>query len=415
MTIKEGEKERERVSLLWRSCGEEDRFVSCLLTLTDQHNPVRDSFSLKTTSLSKSVQPTMSSTMDILHMKGVETVAHLQNVLVGQEKTMFFLSHFFDPRYAFLILSPLIFSLCPKSGKTLIWTTVFAEWINQVMKWIMMGERPYWWVHTTDTFNASGQATPVIKQFHMTCETGPGSPSGHAMVTAATYFVIVNFVIGLKDQVFKSGLVNVVLWIAYLAALVAVSVSRVFIAAHFPHQCVYGAVVGLIVAVVVSQMDVGNVGRTAYILGTIGMFASAMATYAVIKNLGINPLWTVDRAMKFCSDPKYVHLDTTPFFSMTRYLGFFLGTGLALNSGLWESSVKSNLGPLSRIWVAVLSLMATKASERILLPKNDLAVFYGLSFVVNAMLPIIFIAIIPFVVSLVASVFARSSSKKKLR
>ena len=328
---------------------------------------------------------------------------------------MVFLSNFFDPRYAFLVLSPLIISLDPRSGKTLIWTTVFAEWINQVMKWIMMGERPYWWIHTTDTYNVTGQSVPTFKQFSMTCETGPGSPSGHAMVTAATYFVIVKFVIQLKDQVFKSTLVDIILWLAYLASLLSVSVSRVFIAAHFPHQCLLGAVLGILVAVLVSQMNVDKVGRLTYTLGTIGMFASAMVTYTVIKNMGINPLWTVDRATKWCFDPKHVHLDTTPFFSMTRYLGFFLGTGWALNSGLWKSVVKSHLGPLSRIWVAVLSLMLTKASERISLPKGDLNMFYGLSFALNALLPVIFIAIIPFIVSLIASVFARSSTKKKLR
>lgn len=354
----------------------------------------------------------MSSPMDLLHVKGVEAVAQLQNVFADQTKSMVFLSNFFDPRYAFLILSPLIFSLDPRSGKTLIWTTVFAEWINQVMKWMLMGERPYWWVHTTNVYNLTGQTVPFIKQYHMTCETGPGSPSGHAMVTAATYFVIVNFVIQLKDQVFKSGLVNMVLWLSYLTALVSVSVSRIFIAAHFPHQCLLGAVIGFLVAAVVSKMNVEKVGMTTYTLGTIGMFASAMLTYFVIKHLGINPLWTVDRAMKWCFDPKHVHLDTTP---MTRYLGFFLGTGWALNSSLWSKTVKSNLGPLSRIWVAVLSLMATKASERIPLPKNDLNVFYGLSFALNAALPIIFISILPYIVSLVASIFARSSTKKKLR
>ena len=162
-------------------------------------------------------------------------------------------------------------------------------------------------------------------------------------------------------------------------------------------------------------MNVQEVGRITYTLGTVGMFASAMLTYATIRHLGIDPLWTVDRAMKWCFDIKHVHLDTTPFFSMTRYLGFFLGAGFALNSSLWKLAVKSNLGPLSRIWAAVLSLMATKASERISLPKDDLNVFYGLSFVLNAILPIIFIAVIPFVVSLIAGIFARSSTKKKLR
>uniref|UniRef100_A0A674JXV1 Phosphatidic acid phosphatase type 2/haloperoxidase domain-containing protein n=1 Tax=Terrapene triunguis TaxID=2587831 RepID=A0A674JXV1_9SAUR len=54
---------------------------------------------------------------------------------------------------------------------------------------ILFGQRPYWWVHETGYYgNAS---TPVIQQFPLTCETGPGSPSGHAMGSAGVYYVMV--------------------------------------------------------------------------------------------------------------------------------------------------------------------------------------------------------------------------------
>ena len=41
---------------------------------------------------------------------------------------------------------------------------------------ILFGQRPYWWVMDTDYY--SNASVPLIKQFPVTCETGPGeSPS----------------------------------------------------------------------------------------------------------------------------------------------------------------------------------------------------------------------------------------------
>lgn len=37
---------------------------------------------------------------------------------------------------------------------------------------ILFGERPYWWVQETAFYGNSSQ--PMIDQFPMTCETGPG-------------------------------------------------------------------------------------------------------------------------------------------------------------------------------------------------------------------------------------------------
>nr|KAF6415726.1 glucose-6-phosphatase catalytic subunit [Molossus molossus] len=54
---------------------------------------------------------------------------------------------------------------------------------------ILFGQRPYWWVLDTDYY--SNTSAPLIKQFPVTCETGPGSPSGHAMGTAGVYYVMV--------------------------------------------------------------------------------------------------------------------------------------------------------------------------------------------------------------------------------
>lgn len=36
----------------------------------------------------------------------------------------------------------------------------------------MIGQRPYWWVMESNVY--SGEERPFLKQFKITCETGPG-------------------------------------------------------------------------------------------------------------------------------------------------------------------------------------------------------------------------------------------------
>jgi glucose-6-phosphatase len=58
---------------------------------------------------------------------------------------------------------------------------------------LLFGDRPYWWVHEHDgilkaaavTRHASG-----LRQNPLTCETGPGNPSGHVMDSLVLGYVI---------------------------------------------------------------------------------------------------------------------------------------------------------------------------------------------------------------------------------
>lgn len=82
--------------------------------------------------------------MDSLYTSGISAIALIQDHFHPHENFLIFLSKLFDPRYAFLIFSPLVYSLHAPSGVTLIWTTVVAEFVNQILKWLLMSDRPYW-------------------------------------------------------------------------------------------------------------------------------------------------------------------------------------------------------------------------------------------------------------------------------
>lgn len=110
-------------------------------------------------------------------------------------------SHVFDPKYVFTVYFPLIFAVQWALGVQLLGTIVVVEWLNQVLKWLMRGDRPYWWVHEVQhasdgaNANATHYVLSDIVQFPTTCETGPGTPSGHSMAMSAVWYVIIHSVI----------------------------------------------------------------------------------------------------------------------------------------------------------------------------------------------------------------------------
>jgi glucose-6-phosphatase len=339
--------------------------------------------------------------MDMIHETSIMAISAIQDKFRLQSQFMFMISNLFDPRYAFLFYAPLLFSLDRYTGRKLMWVSVVAEWSNQVLKWILMGERPYWWVHETDVYTNRTETfeQPEIRQFFMTCETGPGSPSGHAMVTAAVFYILVESLLRQHGTQTKSSMVNRFCWALYTLILCTVSLSRVYLAAHFPHQCLLGSVIGVAVAMLVSNADTDSFQRKHYILGSAAMFASAMTTYFVIKSLGVDPMWTLTRATKWCAKAEYVHIDTTPFFSVMRYCGFFLGMGFGLFSNLYASAQKVQFTTGMKILSALMAVGFAKASEFVPLPRSHLYLTYFSAFVISAILPYLFIAVVPYIVS----------------
>jgi len=342
----------------------------------------------------------MDLAMDFVHENSVVAISALQSRFRMQSEFMFLISNLFDPRYAFLFYAPLIFSLDRYTGRKLMWVAVIAEWSNQCLKWMLMGERPYWWVHETGVYNRTGAAMqPPVKQYFMTCETGPGSPSGHAMVTAAVFYILFESFIRQSRSQTKSSMVNRIVWSVYTVILCTVSLSRVYLAAHFPHQCLMGSIIGVAVAMLVSSADTDRFQHKHYIMGSAGMFISAMTVYAVIKGMGMDPMWTLNRAIKWCDKAEHVHIDTTPFFSMMRYCGFFLGMGFGLFSRSYAAASKIQFTTGMKILSAILACGAAKASEFIVLPKSNIQVLYAFAFVVSAILPYLYIAVVPYIVT----------------
>lgn len=336
-------------------------------------------------------------------------------------------STLFDPRYVFLIYAPILFAINKRVGHRTIIALTITEWANQVLKWLLAGERPYWYVHeranellaannvTTGIESYDSAAailpnnnppTPVaqLKQFPVTCELGAGSPSGHAMVTATVWYILIDAYlrgelpisrkvdyakIDQQSNLSMSKLAKIT-WSLYTLMLVSVSLSRVYLACHFPHQCICGAILGVVVArLVAEKLPMEVLHKYHFALITASMFASALGTYGFLRNLGMNPLWSVDKGMRWCVRKEYIHLDTTPFFSMTRYLGFCLGTGLAYESSKIRDSLRTKTTMVNSSHLLLIRVVTTLVSVlfgqfllALPIPKSNLNLFYVISFII---------------------------------
>ncbi|NXF14216.1 G6PC3 phosphatase, partial [Smithornis capensis] len=103
----------------------------------------------------------------------------------------------------------------------------------------LFGDRPYWWIHESGIFFPQ-----ELRQFPVTCETGPGDPSGHCMIPGAALWPLV---VELTAEIFihtQRRVLRMIPFLAYTLFLVAMGLSRIFVLAHFPHQVVTGVLAG---------------------------------------------------------------------------------------------------------------------------------------------------------------------------
>uniref|UniRef100_A0A8C8RBY0 Glucose-6-phosphatase n=1 Tax=Pelusios castaneus TaxID=367368 RepID=A0A8C8RBY0_9SAUR len=346
----------------------------------------------------------MEASMNILHDAGIQATHYLQENYQGSQNLFLFISFAADLRNTFFILFPIWFHLCEAVGIKLIWVAVIGDWLNLVFKWILFGQRPYWWVRETDYYgNAS---VPGIQQFPLTCETGPGSPSGHAMGAAGVYYVMVTAILsialGRKQPTIKHQFLRTVLWAGFWAVQVCVCLSRVFIAAHFPHQVIAGVLSGMAVAEAFRHIpSIYDTSLRRYLGTTLFLFSFALGFYLLLKVLGVDLLWTLEKAKRWCDQPEWVHIDTTPFAGLLRNLGILFGLGLALNSQMYLESCKGKRSQQLRFRLSCIaaSLTILHLFDSFKPPTEVEMLFYVLSFCKSAAVPVAAASLIPYCVS----------------
>ncbi|XP_029954659.1 glucose-6-phosphatase catalytic subunit 1 [Salarias fasciatus] len=356
--------------------------------------------------------------MDPVQGFGVSSTRYLQTHYSDARGLFLWVSWAADLRNTFFIFFPLWFHLRPAVGVKLIWVAVIGDWLNLVFKWILFGERPYWWVHETPYY--AGGVRPHIEQYPMTCETGPGSPSGHAMGAAGVYYTLVTSILALlttkkkfgsKKNAGRDWYLKAVLWTLFGAVQVCVCLSRVFIAAHFPHQVVAGVITGMMVAEAFNRTQwIYGASMRRYLLVTLFLTGFAVGFYLLLRAVGVDLLWTMEKAQRWCVRAEWVHLDTTPFASLLRNMGTLFGLGLGLHSPLHAEAKKGGGGAASRAACALSSLVLLHLFDSFKPPTHTAALFYLLSFCKSATVPLVTVSIIPYCVNRALSQQARKAA-----
>ncbi|XP_072228824.1 glucose-6-phosphatase a, catalytic subunit, tandem duplicate 1 [Leuresthes tenuis] len=325
--------------------------------------------------------------MELLHSWGVELAVHLQTRYSRFEGLFSLASTVADLHTTFFCLFPIWFHLRRDTGLRLIWVAVIGDWLNLVLKWVLFGERPYWWVHETQFYGA-GQA-PSLQQFPITCETGPGSPSGHAMGAAGVWYVMVTALLSIATEkqchpsLYK--LLQVGLWALMALVELVVCMSRVYVAAHFPHQVIAGVIAGVLVAEIVSKQKwIYSASLKKYFFITLFLSSFAVGFDLVLKTLGVDLLWTLDKAQKWCIRPEWVHLDSTPFASLLRNMGTLFGLGLGLHSPLYNGTKRKSTSATFNIGCIIISVFLLQLLDGWTFSSDNHGIFYVLSFCKSA-------------------------------
>ncbi|XP_077392948.1 glucose-6-phosphatase 2-like isoform X2 [Festucalex cinctus] len=343
--------------------------------------------------------------MDFVHSSEVLVIQHLQNNYGEYRNFLGFISTVGDPRNIFSVYFPLWFHLSHSVGTKMIWVAVFGDWFNLIFKWILFGQRPYWWVHESHLFH--NDSFPHLQQFHITCETGPGSPSGHAMGSSCVWYVMITSALNATRLhsfiVSRFWLLRSCLWAAFWIIQTSVCVSRVFIATHFPHQVILGLLAGMLVAEAFEHIpSIFNASLRAYIQTNVFLCTVALGFYLLLTLAGVDPLWSVTKAKRWCANPDWIHLDTTPFAGLVRNLGALFGLGLAVNSEMFIQSCKGKNGHKIRFKLMCLAATLTtlQVYDVVKIPTHTEALFYVLSFCKSASIPLVVVALIPYCVGL---------------
>ncbi|XP_049416272.1 glucose-6-phosphatase catalytic subunit 1-like [Epinephelus fuscoguttatus] len=346
--------------------------------------------------------------MDLLHSCGVSSTYYLQTHFNHRQGYFLSVSMATDLSNTFFLLFPIWFHIRQAEAIKLVWVAVVGDWVNLILKWLLFGERLYWWVQETGYYGNSSQ--PIIEQFPMTCETGPGSPSGHAMGTAAVYYTVISSLVAIvlktEEHQVRKWCVRVSLWMLFWCVQLCVCLSRVFVAAHFPHQVITGVVIGILVAKSVSQtQQIHKAGLRSYLLTSLLLLSLALLLYLCLLLVGVDLLWSVEKARCWCWRAEWVSVDTSPLASLFRNTGTLLGLGLGLHSPLYAhtNSVvvgRESEGTIYRSVCLSATLVLLQLFDSAFRPAvHSGALFYLLSFCKSAMVPLATVAIVPYCVT----------------
>jgi len=155
--------------------------------------------------------------MDYFLDPGIQLILLLQNLggwLTGPMRLFTFMG---EEMFFLLVLPALYWCINADLGTRVGFILLLGSGINATIKLAFHGPRPYWY-------------TTAVKP--LVAEGSFGVPSGHAQNAAAVW--------GMLASRIKRGWV----WALALIVIFLIGLSRLYLAAHFPHDVVFGWLIG---------------------------------------------------------------------------------------------------------------------------------------------------------------------------
>eukprot|EP00922_Rhytidocystis_sp_ex-Travisia-forbesii_P034503 GHVS01051215.1.p1 GENE.GHVS01051215.1~~GHVS01051215.1.p1 ORF type:complete len:462 (-),score=60.14 GHVS01051215.1:15-1400(-) len=170
-----------------------------------------------------------------------------------------------------------------------------------------------------------------VLQFHTTCETGYGMPSGHIMSSSLiVYLLLLQFS------------PRLICWRIAHTLIAVMGVSRVFTGSHFPSQVLVGWLFGYLTArlstdYLSSRLSTKSIDHSAKRFVAVGLtfslcnLAAAAGVYQALDYSGQDPMASVAKAIRGCQDSSSVQYTGSTVGDICRMQGVVLATTFAFS------------------------------------------------------------------------------------
>lgn len=142
-----------------------------------------------------------------------------------------------------------------------------------------------------------------------------------------------------------------------------------------------------------------------YVLTSLLLLCLALLLYLCLRSVGVNLLWSVEKAWRWCRRAEWVSVDTSPFASLFRNTGTLLGLGLGLHSPLYAHAYRTAVssgsdGAIYRFTCLSATLVLLQLFDSAFQPPvYSGSLFYLLSFCKSATVLLATVAIVPYCVT----------------
>ena len=223
---------------------------------------------------------------------------------------------------------------------------IIAEYVNIVLKYYMAEDRPYWWLPESQTsaykramenpnvaslIPSSDPPSKVVMQNQFTCELSAGFPATELAFLAAVLYVVGHHIL-VKMECNKN--IKSYVFSAYFVFLLMAVVSKMYLGAYFFHQLLIGINLGMFIGSVCSTNEfyimAFNMKRNEVLVLWVSIFAFNFIMYWFLLLVGLDPQWTVKKAMEHCQKIDFLQPESLPTYVLVRSFGLLLAFGNAL-------------------------------------------------------------------------------------